>query len=140
MSLPLYGMEAHGGQIITMDDESVMNDQAALAGTGGSAIVPYIVSSIFDLGIGGGYEKFRRNTQHVHTLGGVTVTQTPYRDEQDTGNSIADTLATGANPIVIAPFNESGSTFQVKVAISVYDAAVELGKSEQLVIPRRTQR
>ena len=55
MSLPLYGMEAHGGQIITMDDESVMNDQADDAGAGGSAIVPYIVSSIFDLGIGGGH-------------------------------------------------------------------------------------
>ena len=140
MSLPLYGVEANSGQIISLDDEAVVNDQAALAGTGGSAITPYILSTIFDRGLDGGYSKFRRNVQHVHTDGGVTVTTTPWRDQQESGNAITDTLATGANPIVTAPLNETGTNFQVKVAVSSYTAAVELGKGQQYVVPRRSLR
>ena len=140
MSLPLYGVEAEGGRIVRLDDESVMNDLTALAGTGGNAVSPYVLSSVFDQGLDGGYAKFRRAVQHVHTLGGVTVVTTPYRDQQESGNTITDTLATGASPIVAAPINETGTNFQVKVTLSSYDAATELGKALQYVVPKRSLR
>ena len=140
MSLPLYGVEAEGGRIVRLDDESVMNDLTALNGSGGTAVAPYVLSTIFDQGLDGGYAKFRRNVQHVHTDGGVTVVTTPYRDQQESGNTITDTLAVGASPIVTAPIDESGKNFQVKVAVSSYTAAVELGKGQQYVVPRRSVR
>jgi len=140
MPIPLYGTEAEGGRIVQLDDESVMNDLAALAGTGGSAIVPFVRSTIFDGGLDGGYSKFRRNVQHVHSAGGVTVVTTPYRDQQESGNTITDTLAVGASPVVVAPISETGTNFQVKVAVSSYTAAVELGKGQQHIVPRRTKR
>ena len=140
MSLPLYGVEAEGGRIVRLDDESVMNDLTALNGSGGTAVAPYVLSTIFDRGLDGGYAKFRRNVQHVHTDGGVTVVTTPYRDQQESGNTITDTLAVGASPIVTAPIDESGTNFQVKVAVSSYTAAVELGKAQQYVVPRRSVR
>ncbi len=140
MSLPLYGVLAESGKVISMDDESVVKDLAALAGTGGNAFAPYVLSTVFDNGLAGGLSKFRRSVQHVHTAGGVTVVMTPYRDQQESGNTISDTLAVGANPVVTAPVNESGSNFQVKIAVSSYTAAVELGKAEQWVVPRRADR
>ncbi len=140
MALPLYGCEAHSGQIITLDDEAVVKDQAALAGTGGSAYAPFILSTIYDRGLDGGYSRFRRSVQHVHAVGAVTVVMTPYRDQQESGNTISDTLAVGANPVVVAPVSESGTNFQVKHTLSAFDAAVELGKAQQYVVPRRSVR
>ena len=139
MALPLYAVEAHGGQVITLDDESVVKDQASLAGSGGDAYVAFVLSTIFDL-LAGGYATFRRAVQHVHADGGVTVDITPYRDQRESGASITRVLAIGASPIVVAPHFESGTNFQVKVALSSLDAAVELGKAEQYVVPRRTVR
>lgn len=140
MALPLYAVEAHGGQVITLDDESVVKDQAALAGTGGSAYAPFVVSTIFDVGLDGGFSTFRRAVQHVHADGAVTVDITPYRDQQESGTAITSVLAVGANPIVVAPVFETGTNFQVKTALSSFDAAAELGKAQQYVVPRRTVR
>ena len=140
MAIPLYGVEAHTGQIITLDDEAVVRDQASAAGVGGSTYTPYIVSTLFDNGGAGGSAKLRRMVQHVHAEGGVTVDVTPYRDEQETGNTIQRVLATGDNPVVTAPMNESGTTFQFKVELSGFDAAVELGKASFYVLPRRQER
>ncbi len=140
MSIPLYGCEAHGGQVITLDDEAVVKDQAALAGTGGSAYAAFVLSTIFDVGLDGGYAKFRRTVQHVHADGAATVVMTPYSDQQESGSTISDTLSIGANPVVTAPVNESGTNFQVKQTVSVFNAAVELGKAQQYVVPRRSAR
>ncbi len=140
MSLPLYAVEAGSGQVITLDDEAVVNDQAALAGTGGSAYVAFVKSTIFDRGLDGGYARFRRAVQHVHADGAVTVVTTPFRDQQESGNTITDTLAIGANPIVVAPISETGTNFQVKHELNTFNAAVELGKALQYVVPRRSVR
>ncbi|KKK73053.1 hypothetical protein LCGC14_2897670, partial [marine sediment metagenome] len=64
MSIPLFGCEAHSGQVLTLDDEAVVKDQAALAGTGGSAYAAFVLSTIFDVGRDGGYSTFRRAVQH----------------------------------------------------------------------------
>ena len=140
MALPFYAVEAHSGQVITLDDEAVVKDQTTEAGAGGSAYTPVIVSTIFDRGLDGGYSRLRRAVQHVHADGGVTVDVTPYRDQQESGNSIQRVLATGANPVVTAPLSETGTNFQVKVALSSFDAAVELGKAQHYVVPKRSLR
>ena len=140
MALPLYAVEAHSGQVLTLDDEAVVKDQAALAGTGGSAYAAFVLSTIFPEGLDGGYATFRRAVQHVHADGAATVVMTPYRDQQESGSTISDTLAVGANPIVTAPVFESGTNFQVKHAVSAFDAAVELGRAQQYVVPRRSAR
>ena len=140
MALPLYGVEAHGGQVITLDDEAVVKDQASSSGSGGSAYIAFVLSTIFDVGLDGGYSRFRRAVQHVHADGAATVDITPYRDQQESGSSIQRVLAIGANPVVTAPLSETGTNFQVKVALSSFDAAAELGKAQQYVVPRRSVR
>ena len=140
MSIPLFGCEAHSGQVLTLDDEAVVKDQASLAGAGGSAYAAFVRSTIFDVGRDGGYSKFRRAVQHVHAEGAVTVVTTPYRDQQESGSTVSKTLAIGDNPVVIAPVHEGGTNFQVKHTLSSFDAAAELGKAQQYVIPRRTVR
>lgn len=140
MALPIYAVEAHGGQVITLDDESVVKDQASLAGAGGNAYEAFVRSTIFDRGVDGGYSTFRRAVQHVHADGAVTVVFTPYRDQQESGTTISRTLAIGNNPIVTGPTKESGTNFQIKVALSAFDAAAELGKALQWVVPRRSAR
>ena len=140
MALPLYAVEANSGQVLTLDDESVVKDQAALNGSGGNAYISFLLSTIFDIGLDGGYSDFRRAVQHVHTAGGVTVDITPYRDQQESGSSIQRVLTTGDNPVVIAPLFETGTNFQVRADLSVFDTAVELGKAQQYVVPRRTTR
>ncbi len=140
MAIPFYGVEAHGGQVITLDDEAVQKDQASLAGAGGNAYVCFVLSTIFDQGLDGGYSRFRRAVQHVHADGAVTVDLTPYRDQQETGGTIQRVLATGANPVVVAPMSETGTNFQVRASLSSFDAAAELGKAQQYVVPKRSAR
>lgn len=140
MAVPLYGVEANSGQIITLDDEAVVKDQTNAAGVGGNTFTPFIVSTIFDQGLDGGYSTIRRAVQHVHADGGVTVDITSYHDEQASGTSIQRVLATGANPVVVAPLFASGTNFQVKAVLSAFDAAVELGTAQQYIVPRRTVR
>ncbi len=138
MSLSLYGVEAGTGQIISLDDESVVKDQASLSGSGGNTYAPFIKSTIF--GSPSGFSKFRRAVQHVHADGAVTVVTTPYRDQQESGSTVSKTLAIGDNPVVVAPISEAGTNFQVKHTLSAFDAAAELGLAEQYVVPRRSVR
>ena len=119
----MYGVEAHSGNIVSLDDESVVNDQAALAGTGGSAFEAWVLSTIFD-GVDGGWATFRRAVQHVHADGAATVDITPYHDQLESGTVLQRVLAVGANPIVIAPLFESGTNFQVKTTVKTFNAAV----------------
>ncbi len=140
MSIPLYGCLAEGPNIITMDDQSVQKDLAAENGTGGNTYAPFIVSTSFDNGLDGGYSHFRKHIQHVHADGAVTVTQTPYRDELEAGSGISDTLSTSSSFIVDARLSQHGTNFRIKIALSVFNAAVELGKALQYVVPRRSSR
>ncbi len=140
MSIPLFAVEAHSGQVLTLDDEAVVKDQAALAGTGGNAYAAFVLSTIFDQGLDGGYSTFRRAVQHVHADGAVTIVTTPYRDQQESGSTVSKTLATGDNPVVVAPGFEGGTNFQVKHTLCSFDAAAEWGKAQQYVVPRRSVR
>lgn len=139
MAIPIYGAEAHGGRIITLDDEAVVKDLANASGVGGNDYEPFVVPTPFDAGIGG-WSTFRRATQHVHAEGNVTVEMTPIRDEQDTGQTITRTLSTGDDFMVGAPFKVGGTTFQLRIVLKDFDSAAELGKSEQWIVPRRRVR
>lgn len=140
MAIPLYGVEAHSGQIISLDDEAVVKDQASLAGAGGSAYESFVKSTVFDEGLDGGYSRIRRSVQHLHADGTATLTLTPYRDQMESGNTIQRVLAIGDNPVIVLPMSETGTNFQVKFAVTAFDAAAELGKGQQYVLPRRSSR
>lgn len=137
--IPMYGVEAHGGRIVSLDDEAVVKDLTNSAGVGGNAYVPYIISAPFDGGVGG-WSTLRRAVQHVHADGAVTVDVTPYKDEQETDQTISRDLAIGDNFIVDAPLKVGGTTFAVKVELSDFDAAAELGKADQYFVARRRRR
>ena len=130
--IPLYGVTAHGGKILQLDDESVYADQQ-------EPYTPYLVSTNIDVGAGG-YGRLRRVVQNVIHTGQVTVEITPYRDGMESGATIARDLSIGENGTVDAPMAVGATRFGVKIALSLFDAAVELGKAELYVIPRRSQR
>lgn len=131
MSIPFYGCEAHGGRILALDDASTVEDT-------GTAYEAYAIST--EYGTGGGFLRLRRIVQAVHHEGAVTVTVTPYRDGNEGGPAIERVLAIGANPIVQAPAAVGGTRFQVKIALSAFDAPAELGLAELWVVPRRAER
>jgi hypothetical protein len=137
--IPLYGVEAHGGRIITMDDEAVVKDLADADGSGGTAYAPFLTSTPFDAGVGG-WSTLRRVVQHVHPDGAVSIDITPIRDQNESGQVISRDIATGENFVVTAPMQATGTTFSVKITLSDFDAAAELGKAEQWVVPRRSGR
>lgn len=137
MALNLWGAQAHGGKIIQLDDQALVTDLAALAGTGGNAFTAFIRSAPFTAA---GYNKLRRMIQMVPHDGAVTVAVTPWVDQQDTGQTITRTLATGDNGTVTAPLSVSGTDFQVEVTLSAFDAVASLGSGDLTLIPRRSQR
>lgn len=140
MAIPLYGCLAHGGDIITLDDETVTADLAAEDGTGGNAYTAQVLTSPFEFDEPGEYSKLRRANQAVYVNGSCTVAITPYRDGVPTGQTITRTLSPGDNPLVDAPLSSLATTHQILIELSGFDAAVELGKSRQWLIPRRTVR
>lgn len=140
MALPLYGCLAEGGKIYQLDDDSVVTDGAAEAGTGGSAYTPRYVTETFDNGLSGGYSKLRRFVQHVHPDSDVDVDITGVRDGNPSGATVSRDVEVGENGILIAPLSVTGTEFQVEVELSNFSAPVELGESEQYVVPRRSKR
>lgn len=130
--IPLMGCSAHGGKLIVLDDESVVEDQ-------GSAYTPYLVSTDVDAGAGG-FARLRRFVMALDHNGAVTATITPYKDGQESGPAIERVLAIGANPMVDAPMAVGANRFAVKIVLSDFDAAAEIGKAEMHVIPRRSKR
>lgn len=140
MSIPLYAAQAHGGKIYSLDDQSVVKDLAALAGTGGNAYAPYLVTAaIAPMGVGG-FAKLRKIVQRVPHDGAVTVAVRPYRDGSDTGQTISRTLASNDNPTVTAPVASTGSTFQFRFDLSTFSAVAALGAGEYGAEPKRSGR
>lgn len=140
MAIPLYGCTAHGGKIIALDDEAVVRDLAADDGSGGVAFTPYLVSAPIDGGQAGGYARLRRVVQDVEHDGAVTLSVTPVRDGQETGQTIVRPLDAGDHPVITLPFAAGATRFQVRVELADFDAAAELGKAELWIVPRRTTR
>ena len=137
MAISLYAVQASGGKILQLDDQSVVNDVTALDRSGGVAFTASILQAPF---AASAYAKLRRLIQTVRHEGTATATFTPWRDGSDTGEMITRPLVAGANDTVTVPFNVTGSEFQVAIVVSSFSAPVALGSGELTVIPRRTQR
>jgi hypothetical protein len=140
MAIPTFGVQAHGGKIISVDDQAVVKDLALLDGSGGNAYAPYLLSGLMSPGEVGGYAKLRQCVLRVPHEGAVTVKVTPWRDGLDTGQIITRALALGDNPTVVAPQNVTGSVFQEKVELSAFDAPASVGAGELLMVARRSTR
>ena len=137
MAIPLFGVQAQGGEIWSLDDQSVVMDGAALAGTGGSAYACTMLGVPF---FAGGYARLRRLIQSISHDGAVTVAVTPWRDDQDTGQTITRSLTGDLDESVTVPLAVTGSSFQLAISLTAFDAAAEVGAGEVTAIPRRTQR
>lgn len=138
MSIPLYIVEAGGGQILTLDDPTVVMDGAAIGGTGGSAYIPSFRSTAFEAG--SQYGRLRRLFQRVKREGTATLTFVPWRDGNESGPTITRTLALGDSNHVTVPLATDGSEFKIAVSVTAFSAPVELGGGSFLLIPRRSQR
>lgn len=137
MPIPLYGVQAQGPHIYSLDDQGVVTDGADLDGSGGVAYVCTMITVPF---AASAYARLRRLVQSVPHDGAATVTFTPWRDLQETGQAIVRPLAISDNHIVTVPLSATGSEFQIAVEVSAFDAAAELGTGEVTVVSRRTQR
>ena len=135
-----YAVQADGGNIVSLDDQSVQKDLAALDGTGGSAFEAFILSTSFDDGGGGWWNTIRRAIQDVPHSGGVTVSVRPYRDGFDTGQTITRALVISDNPTVTVPLFYPGTVFQVRIGLTLFDAVAGLGVGAVAVVARRAQR
>lgn len=137
MPIPLYGAQAHGGKLVSLDDQAVVADLAALDGSGGSAYTGRFRSTPFG---GLGWSTLRRFVQRVTQLGSATVKVTAFRDGQQTAQTITRALAVGAPGVVTAPLAARGSAFQVEVEVSAFSDEVQFGDAEMTPVVRRTQR
>lgn len=140
MPIPLYGVQAHGGKILSLDDPAVVKDLAALNGSGGNAYAGRFRSTPLPGSTVLGWSRFRRFIQRVFHLGAATLKVTPYRDEQPTGQTITRVLAVSDIGVVTAPLAATGSAFQVEVEVSGFTAEVQLGDAEAWIVPRRSER
>lgn len=138
--IPLYGCQAGGGKIYSLDDPSVVKDGASVAGSGGSVYQPYFVTTKLGNQFDMGYNKLRRFQQHLEHAGSCTLVLTAVRDGAETGVPITRTLPAGAMGLVTAPMNATGSSFQIKLVLSAFSAEVTLGTADAFVIPKREWR
>lgn len=132
----LYGANATGATILSLDDPEVPTDQ-------GAEFEARLKSATFDTGPAAGFATFRRATQAVAVEGTATVTISV---DGDGGNvstqDYAETLdaAEGPEQLIEAPYDIGGTRFSVSVVVSAHDAAVELGEADQLFVKRRGTR
>jgi hypothetical protein len=135
--IPLYGMQAVGGKVYSLDDQSVVKDATDAAGVGGTAFNPFIVSTPFAIQADLGYNRLRRFLQRIAHGGACTLTVTGIRDGQDSGVSIVRPLTVSDIGIVNVPLGDSGSDFQLRIELSAYDAETALGNSQVFIVPKR---
>src|SRR6266851_9033489 len=128
--IPLYGCIAGSGKIYSLDDPLVVKDIAALDGSGGTAFVPYLISTPFGIQFDLGYNRLRRFQQRIAHSGAVSVKITGVRDGQESGLPVTRALTIADIGVVNAPLGDAGSDFQIKLELSAYDAPAALGNSE----------
>ena len=63
--IPIYVVTQSGGKIVSLDDPVTVNDLAAVDGTGGTAIQPFLLSTPFPLKRTLGYYDFRKFRQRL---------------------------------------------------------------------------
>lgn len=137
MSIPLFGLQAGGGKVYSLDDPGVVKDGAALDGSGGTAYAPFLVSQPFAIQADLGYNRLRRFLQRVAHAGSCTLTVVGLRDGQESAVAIVRTLTTADIGVVNVPLGEAGSDFQLKITVSAFTAETALGNSQVFIVPKR---
>ena len=137
--IPFYAFEAVGARIFSLDDPAVVKDSAALDGTGGTAFVPFYVTSEIRVANGSGWNKLRRIMQRLAHDGTLTARVTGIRDGGE-GSMVTRTLAIGAAGFLNVPMNEGGSGFQFKVELTAYSAKVAFSGADVYVVAKRAFR
>lgn len=140
MPIPFYFGQAHGGKLLSLDDQSVWRDGAALNGSGGTAYTAKLRSTSLSSALSLGWNVLRRFAQRLVHLSSVTVKMRAYRDERDSGQEITRSLGVSDVGIVTAPFKASGSAVAVEVEVSGFNAEVQLGDAGVWIVPKRSSR
>lgn len=135
--IPLYAAIAGTGKIYSLDDPTVVKDGAALNGSGGTAFVPYAISTSLNVRFALGMNRVRRFMQRVAHDGPATVRVTVIRDGRESV-PITRALGIGDAGVVNAPLADGGSDLQIKLELTAYDAPVAFGDSEAYVVNRRS--
>lgn len=138
--IPLYGCIAGSGKICSLDDPTVVKDLAALAGTGGVAFIPYLISTPLSISSNLGYSRLRRFLQRLTHGATITLKITGIRDGRESGLPVTREISLSNVGLLNAPFNDQGSDFQIKLEVIDYTKPVALGNSEVYVVQHRSSR
>jgi hypothetical protein len=137
--IPLYALQAAGGQVLHLDDASVVKDGADSTGTGGTAFVPYYVTTGLRHPFTKGWSRLRRVLLHFAHEGSCTLTFGAYRDGR-AGPTVPRAFLVGEAGIASIPFSDAASGFQLKVQISAYSAPVAISDADAFVLLHRRYR
>jgi hypothetical protein len=140
MPLPFYGCQAHGGKLISLDDQAVWKDLTNADGSGGSSYIGYFRTTPLNVVFDVGFNKLRRLVQKVVHAGVALIKVTPFRDGQESGPVIERALQLGDVGIITAPFDGSATEFDLKVSVEGFNAEVQFGNAEVYVVGRRRSR
>jgi len=135
--IPLYGFQAVGGKVYSLDDPAVVKDGAALDGTGGTSYTPFVICTPLAIQSDLGYNRLRRLLQRVAHAGSCTLVVTGLRDGVESGVQITRTLGVGDIGVVNVPLGDAGSDFQLKIVLSAFSAETALGNSQVFIVPKR---
>lgn len=137
MPIPLYGAQAHGGKLISLDDPAVVKDLADADGTGGNDYEPYFVTGPIPVLPLGSFGRLREWVQSVPREGSAVLALTAWVDGMATGQTITRTLALGGAQFETARFAVGGTYFQMHVAHSDFTAPASVGASRVGIVRRR---
>ena len=101
---------------------------------------PYLVSAPLRAGTPQGWNRLRRFSQRLAHEGTVTLTLTALRDGSEVSPALTRTRALGEVGPVDGGFAATGTTFQVKIAVTAFSARVVLSDAVAWVVAHRSTR
>lgn len=129
------GTYSASGAILSLDDPTVDTDR-------GAAFTASFTTAPFDMGPASGWATLRLLVQSIILAYTATVRVTPIADGVEyTGQQISSSLnITGDTPEqeVEVPAFAVGTRFQMKVEVTAHSGPIELGESDQHLVPRRS--
>jgi hypothetical protein len=131
--IPLFGCNASGANIFSLDDPAVYQDQGAdfTASFLSVAVTPQPPE---------GESKLRRAVQNVAIGTSATVKITPIADTNenvdDAQTFTLSSIVDGASPTIEAKTANQGSRFQVKTEVTAHVGLCELGEAEQWTVTK----
>lgn len=134
--IPLYGCNASGNTIRTLDEVGLDTDM-------GAAFVAWLKSGVFDPGPASAWATLRTTAQVVAVGGSANVRITPIGDGAeytDQAQDFALSSTGGPEQVLDAHADVPAARFQVKVEVLTHTGITELGESDQWLVIRRPSR